>query len=212
MLSSATRRASPPIMIIFDVHRLLVLLAIAVLASTSAVPAGVRANDAITSDPASDERTAWSPWTPCDHCRIWVGIGATFDLWTWTDGLVVPLTFELADSRWELGAFRMVRPQRDPGAFESLAAPPYWGFSAMRRWQILHLDREKLYVGFGGSYVTQENYVNSSLFNFAYLIGLRVDLDGGRGPLLEFTLRHWSNAWLKPPNRGQSFITLSVSF
>jgi hypothetical protein len=44
------------------------------------------------------------------------------------------------------------------------------------------------------------------------LIGLRFDLDGGRGPLLEFTLRRWSNAWLKPPNRGQNFFTLSVSF
>lgn len=27
----------------------------------------------------------------------------------------------------------------------------------------------------------------------------------GRGPLLEFTVRHWSNAWLKPPNRAQNF-------
>jgi hypothetical protein len=139
-------------------------------------------------------------------------VGATFDLWTWTDGLVVPLTFELDDSRWELGVFRMARPQRDPGAAGSLAAPRYWGFSAMRRWQLLHRGWERLYFGFGGSYVTQENYVNSSLFNFSYLIGLRFDLNGGRGPLLEVTLRHWSNAWLKPPNRGQNFVTMSVSF
>jgi hypothetical protein len=121
------------------------------------------------------------------------------------------MTFELADSRWEFGVFRMARPQRDPEARASLAAPRYWGFTAMRRWQILHRGPEKLYFGFGGNYVTQENYVNSSLFNFAYLIGLRFDLEGGRGPLLEFTLRHWSNAWLKLPNHGQNFFTVSVS-
>jgi Lipid A 3-O-deacylase (PagL) len=194
-------------------HRLHVVTAMALLAWALAVPTVVRADDPTSSGLAPDAgRPSWSPWTPCDHCRIWVGMGATFDLWTWTDGLVVPLTFEFADSRWELGVFRMARPQRDPGAPWSLAAPRYWGFSAMHRWQILHRGWEKLYVGFGGSYVTQENYVNSSLFNFAYLIGLRFDLDGGRGPLLEFTLRHWSNAWLKPPNRGQNFFTLSVSF
>jgi hypothetical protein len=82
----------------------------------------------------------------------------------------------------------------------------------MRRWQVLHRGREKLYLGFGASYVTQENYVNASLFNFSYLIGLRFDLGGSRGPLLEVTLRHWSNAWLKLPNRGENFVTLSVSF
>ena len=82
----------------------------------------------------------------------------------------------------------------------------------MRRWQVLHRGGERLDLGVGGNYVTQENYINSSLFNFAYLIGLRFNLGGGRGPLLEFTIRHWSNAWLKPPNRGQNFATVSVSF
>lgn len=185
----------------------------ALFALTVALQTSARADDSSSSAPAADtDRHSWTPFTPCDHCRVWIGIGATYDLWTWTDGLVVPLTFELADTRWELGVFRMAREQRDPGAAASLAAPRYWGFSAMHRWQILHRGSEKLYVGFGGNYVTQENYVNSSLWNFAYLIGLRFDLGGGRGPLLELTVRHWSNAWLKPPNRGQNFFTLSVSF
>ena len=195
-------------------HRLNLLLATVLLALAPALLTGAHAADPVSSsDPAPDaERHSWTPWTPCGHCRIWAGIGATYSFWSWTDGLVVPLTFEFADSRWELGVFRMARPQRAQGAPEGLAAPRYWGFSAVHRWQILHRGSEKLYVGFGANYVTQENYVNSSLWNFAYLIGLRFDLEGGRGPPLEFTVRHWSNAWLKPPNRGQNFFTLSVSF
>ena len=35
-------------------------------------------------------------------------------------------------------------------------------------------------------------------------------LGGGRGPQLEFTIRHWSNAWLKPPDRGQNFVTRNI--
>jgi hypothetical protein len=180
----------------------------------SALLSVVRAADRVDPNgPASDaDQHSWSPWTPCEHCRTWVGIGAPYSSWSWTDGLVVPLTFELADSRWELGAFRMARQQQAQGAIGSLATPRYWGFSAMHRWQVLHRESRKLYVGFGGSYVTQESYVNSSLWSFAYLVGLRFDLDRGQGPLLELTVRHWSNAWLKPPNRGQNFFTLSVSF
>ncbi len=195
-------------------YRVRVIAAVALLVCGLGLPTVVRADELSTSVvPPDAGRRSWSPWTPCSRCRIWVGVGATYDLWAWTDGLVVPLTLELADSRWELGVFRMARQQRDPAAAGSLAAPRYWGFSAMRRWHILHHGRETTYVGFGGSYVTQENYVNSSLFNFSYLIGLRFDLGGGgQGPLLDFTLRHWSNAWLKPPNRGQNFFTVSVSF
>jgi hypothetical protein len=195
-------------------HGLHVLLAATLLALASTLQTVVWAADHVNSSgpPPGADGHSWTPWTPCEHCRIWVGIGATFRSLSWTDGLVVPLTFELADGRWELAMFRMVRPQREQGAPEGVAAPRYWGFTAMHRWQILHRGSEKLYVGFGANYVTQENYVNSSLWSFAYLIGLRFDLDGGRGPLLEFTVRHWSNAWLKRPNRGQNFFTLSVSF
>jgi hypothetical protein len=189
-------------------YRLRVLVATALLASASALPAAVLADDLNLDARGSP----WTPWRPCQHCRVWVGLGATYDFWSWTDGLVVPLTVEFAEGRWELGAFRMARPQRAQAAPGGLGAPRYWGFSAMRRWGILHRGSERLYVGIGANYVTQENYVNASLWNFAYLIGLRHEFDGGRGPLLEFAVRHWSNAWLKPPNRGQNFITLSASF
>jgi hypothetical protein len=48
----------------------------------------------------------------------------------------VPLTLELDESRWELGAFRMANAQRYREVDH--ATNPYWGFTAMRRWQVLH--------------------------------------------------------------------------
>jgi hypothetical protein len=143
---------------------------------------------------------------------MWIGIGGTYSFWSWSKGLVVPLTFEFDDSRWELGAYRIALPQRAEAAPDGLAAARFWGFTAMHRWQILHRGSGRIYLGFGANYLTQESYVNSSLWNFAYLIGFRFDIDGGRGPQLELTIRHWSNAWLKPPDRGQNFVTLSASF
>jgi hypothetical protein len=153
-----------------------------------------------------------SPWTPCNHCNLLLGIGATYQLWGWSDGLVIPVTLELADSRWEVGAFRMARTQWITGRSQDVpAAEPYWGFTAMRRWQILHRSWGKLYFGFGGNYRTETDYLIATHWNFAYLVAVRFDM-GDRGSLLEVAIRHWSNFWIKQPNRGQDFVTLSVSF
>jgi hypothetical protein len=162
---------------------------------------------------AADSDHYLTPWTPCKHCKLLIGVGATYDLWDWTDGLVLPLTLELSDSRWELGAFRMARAQLVVSSrpHDGLAAEPYWGFSVMRRWQILHRSWGRLYFGFGGSYKTETDYLDGTRWNFAYLLGIRFDL-GDHGSLLEITTRHWSNAWIKQPNRGQNFLTVSVSF
>jgi hypothetical protein len=48
----------------------------------------------------------------CARCNVMVGVGTTYRLFGWTDGVVVPLTLELDESRWELGAFRMTNAQR----------------------------------------------------------------------------------------------------
>ena len=48
----------------------------------------------------------------CARCNVLVGVGATYRLFGWTDGVVVPLTLELDESRWELGTFRMTNAQR----------------------------------------------------------------------------------------------------
>lgn len=163
---------------------------------------------------AADSDHYLTPWRPCPHCNLLIGIGGTYYDWAWSDGLVIPITLELADSRWEVGAFRMARAQAIIGSHTppgQVAAEPNWGFSALRRWQFLHRSWGRLYFGFGASYKTETDYLDGTRWNFAYLLGIRFDL-GSHGSLLELGIRHWSNAWIKQPNRGQDFITLSVSF
>jgi hypothetical protein len=168
---------------------------------------------------AADEQAAgtaqehFDPLRPCAHCMVLLGVGTTFEFWGWTNGIVLPVTLELSDSRWELGAFRMARRQTALGypSPNDTAAEPYWGFSAMRRWQILHRSWSRWYLGAGGSYKTETDYYNSTRWNFAYLIALRFDL-GSSHSVLEIATRHWSNANIKLPNRGQNFLTVSVSF
>ena len=145
----------------------------------------------------------------CPRCNVLVGVGATYRLFGWTDGVVVPLTLELDESRWELGAFRMVNAQRYLG--NDRATNPYWGFTAMRRWQVLHRSRGRLYLGFGANYRSETDYLETTRWNFAYLVAARFDLDS-HGRLLELGIRHWSNFWIRQPNRGQDFLTLSFGF
>jgi len=141
--------------------------------------------------------------------NVLVGLGATYRLFGWTDGLVAPLTFELDESRWELGAFRMTNAQRYRE--NDRAANPYWGFTAMRRWQVRHRSRDRLYVGFGANYRSEIDYLETTRWNFAYLVAVRFDLDS-HGRVLELGIHHWSNFWIKQPNRGQDFLTLSFGF
>ena len=46
---------------------------------------------------------------------------------------------------------------------------------------------------------------------FAYLVAVRFDLDQ-HNQVLELGIRHWSDAWIRQPNRGQNLLTLSVGF
>lgn len=121
----------------------------------------------------------------------------------------MPLTLELDQSRWELGVFRFTNAQRYRD--NDHAASPYWGFTAMRRWQVLHRSRVRLYLGFGANYRSETDYLESTRWNFAYLVALRFDLDS-HGRLLELGIHHWSDFWIKQPNRGQDFVTLSFGF
>jgi hypothetical protein len=154
---------------------------------------------------------------PCDRCDVLVGVGATFRYYgsyAWTGGLVVHVTLELADSRWELGAFRFATAQPAPASAlpaTSRAANPYWGFTATRRWQVLHRRWGRLYVGFGANYRTEVDYLEATRWNFAYLIAARFDIDAHHRAV-ELGVRHWSDAWIRPPNRGQNLLTLSFAF
>jgi len=149
------------------------------------------------------------PVSPCSRCNLLVGIGATYRFFAWMDSAVVPVTLELDESRWEVGAFRMTSAQRYLD--HAHATDPYWAFTAMRRWQVVHRAPWRLYLGFGANYRTETDYLETTRWNFAYLVAARFDL-GSRDRLLEFGIRHWSNAWIRPPNRGQDLITLSYGF
>jgi hypothetical protein len=151
---------------------------------------------------------------PCSQCNLMVGVGTTYFDFGLTHGLVLPVVLELDQSRWELGAFRFATDQRVDkhyGPADGLAANPYWGFTAMRRWQVLHRSWGKIYVGFGANYRNESDYLEISRWNFAYLIAVRFDV-GLHGTALEVGIRHWSDAWIRRPNRGQDFATIGVVF
>jgi len=57
----------------------------------------------------------------------------------------------------------------------------------------------------------ETDYLESTRWNFAYRVAARVDLDS-HGRLLELGIHHWSDAWIRQPNRGQDFLTLSFGF
>ncbi len=148
------------------------------------------------------------------HCDLLIGGGTTFSHVAWTDGLVLAGTLELDDSRWELGAFRFATAQRVPISgvpADYHAANPYWGFTAMRRWQVLNRRLGKLYLGFGANYRTEIDYLEATNWNFAYLVAVRFDL-GKHGSMVELGVRHWSDAWIRAGNRGQNLLTLSFAF
>ena len=176
------------------VRSLLVAFLMCASAFVSCVPGAVRAEGLMS---------------PCAGCNVLVGAGMTYRFFAWSDSAVVPVTLELDDSRWELGIFRMMNAQhyRD----NDHATNPYWGFTAVRRWQVLHRSTFRLYVGFGANYRSETDYLESTRWNFAYLVAARFDLDS-HGKLLELGIHHWSDAWIRQPNRGQDFLTLSFGF
>jgi hypothetical protein len=152
---------------------------------------------------------SWTPWNPCPGCDLLVGVGTTFNFWNWTDGLILPVTLEIDDSRWEVGAFRIataqyVKESAYPASMRS--ANPEWGFDAMRRWQLLHRSWGKLYFGFGANYKMESDWIDPR-WNFAYMVGVRFYV--GSGSILELSVRHWSDAWFRAPNRGEDFVMLS---
>lgn len=168
----------------------------------------------VSSNPALADDAAAPDKGFCAHCDLLVGAGETTNYRHWTGGLVLPVTLEVDDSRWEIGAFRLARRQlldEDPKyPVSTIAAEPYWGFSLMHRWEILHRSRMRLYLGFGANYRTETDMLTATKWNFAGMIGVRFDL--GEHALLEVALRHWSNAWIRFPDRGQNFVTVSVGF
>jgi hypothetical protein len=145
----------------------------------------------------------------CPSCQLQIGVGETYHFWGRTGGVVVPLTVDWDGNRYEFGAFRISTRQtqqlygRGP---DHVTAQPYWGFSLTRRWQLLHVWSTRLVLGVGASYKTETDDLNSTHWNFAETLGARFQLTGGSA--IELSIRHWSNAGLRLPNRGQDFMTM----
>lgn len=151
----------------------------------------------------------------CNGCQLFLGVGDTYHYWGRMGGLVVPITFTWGDGRYEFGVFRFTTAQKlyeDQWGQTRLLAEPYWGTSMSRRWQLFGKPTWKLFFGFGASYKNQEDALNSTHWNFASSLGVKLRHPSGKGPEMEFVLRHWSNAGIRSPNRGQDFFTVLVSF
>lgn len=152
-------------------------------------------------------------WSRCPKCDFLLGMGTTFVSSRWTDGITASFALELDESRWEVGAFRFANSQYLESPLyppSTISAHPYWGFSLMRRLQLLHRGRWRLYLGFGAAYKTETDLLDATRWNFAYVLAIRHPV--GDNAFLELSLRHWSNAWIREPNRGQDLLSLSVGF
>lgn len=164
--------------------------------------------------PGLAERVSAEEGWPCARCELQVGIGGTYHFWGRTGGIVVPIIFTWDGGRFELGAFRMSTPQSiefngQPPAYR--LANPYWGFSLSRRWRLFATRTLRLYFGIGASYKTETDQLDSTHWNFAEQLALRWDR-GPKRPSVELSIRHWSNADIRLPNRGQDFAVLTLAF
>lgn len=146
-------------------------------------------------------------------CEVLVGVGGTYHYWAKTNGIVVPFIFDWGYGRYELGAFRFTNSQMVEvyNTFPPRrAAGPYWGFSASRRWRVIGRGSVGLFLGIGVNYKTETDQLNSTHWNFAEQIAVRWRISHTVG--MELAFRHWSNAGIKLPNRGQDFATLTLIF
>jgi hypothetical protein len=150
----------------------------------------------------------------CGSCQIQIGVGETYHFWVRTGGVVVPLTLVWDGNRYEVSVFRMSTSQaletagRPPDHIE---ARPYWASTLSRRWQVGHFWSTRVFFGFGGAYKSAVDGLNSTHWNFAESLGARFQVTSG-GSAVELCIRHWSNAGLRLPNRGQDFVTVSYVF
>jgi hypothetical protein len=151
----------------------------------------------------------------CNDCELFLGIGNTYHFWGDTGGLVIPATLTFDQDRYEVGVFRMTSRQtlyEEIWGKTRVLAEPYWGISATRRWRLVVRPTWRLFFGFGASYKTEEDLLNATHWNFAEQFVLRLHHPSGGGPDMEFAIRHWSNAGIRCPNRGQDFFTVTVAF
>jgi hypothetical protein len=149
----------------------------------------------------------------CQSCELQVGIGETYHFWGTTDGVVLPVTLNWSDARYEFGLFRISTRQILYDAhyrYGRLMADPYWGLSLSRRWRLFDRGPVRGFFGFGIAAKTESDQLSVTRWDFASQLGVRFPLPGNR-VVGELTFRHWSNGGVRLPNHGQDFVTLTVS-
>ena len=148
----------------------------------------------------------------CESCEVQIGIGETYHFWGSTGGVVLPVTLDWSDNRYELGLFRLSSRQILYDAHYRnghLMANPYWGLSLSRRWRLFDRGPVRGFFGFGIAAKTESDQLSVTRLDFASQFGVRFPLPGNRA-LGELTFRHWSNGGIRLPNHGQDFVTLTV--
>ena len=148
----------------------------------------------------------------CESCEVQLGIGDTYHFWGTTGGVVLPVTLNWSEGRYEFGLFRMSTRQILYDAhyrYGRLMADPYWGLSLSRRWRLFDRGPVRGFFGFGISAKTESDQLSITRLDFASQLGVRFPLpfDHAVG---ELTFRHWSNGGIRLPNHGQDFVTLTV--
>jgi len=147
----------------------------------------------------------------CESCELQAGLGATYHFWGPTGGVVLPVTVNWSDNRYELGFFRVATAQllADHTYREArVMADPYWGMSLSRRWRFIERGPVSGFVGLGLAAKTESDQLSATRLDFAEQLGVRFRLPGDR-VVGELTVRHWSNAGIRLPNHGQDFATLT---
>lgn len=147
----------------------------------------------------------------CESCEVQAGLGGTYHFWGATGGVVLPITVNWSDGRYELGLFRVTTEQvlEDHSYRRArVMADPYWGMSLSRRWRLIERGPVSGFVGFGLAAKTESDQLSATRLDFASQLGVRLRFPGDR-LIGELTVRHWSNAGIRLPNHGQDFATLT---
>jgi hypothetical protein len=147
----------------------------------------------------------------CESCELQVGIGETYHFWGSTGGVVIPITLNWSDSRYELGLFRLSRRQILYDAHYPngrVMADPYWGLSLSRRWRIFTRGPVKGFFGFGVSAKNESDQLSITRLDFASQLGVRFPLPGNRvlGELT-LTLVEWRHS---PPESRTGLCDVDV--
>ena len=108
-------------------------------------------------------------------CELQTGIGETYHFWDSTGGVVIPITLNWSDSRYQFGLFRLSRRQILYGTHYPrgrLMADPHWGMSVSRRWRKFTRGPVRGFFGFGILAKTESDQLSVTRLDFTSQLGM----------------------------------------